>query len=377
MHEFMFYIYDNNENCLMSYIASIQVALPKYNHAQEALAEFYCNTIDDNQVQRKINIVSKKSGINTRYSVLKDFGLSYESFTFFPKSKDLLPIPSLTDRMRVYQSEALSLSLIAVAKIPNFETLKSRITHIITVTCTGLFAPGLDIGISQALQLNTNIKRSSINYLGCNAAIIALKSADAFCRADISAKVLVVCTELCTIHFQKDYSDDYLLSNMLFGDGCAAVLVSNDEADNSFKRKLTIDQFHSELIYAGISGITWQLSEKGFIMNLATYISDLIKINVKNIMDNIGLNPANINHWAIHPGGKKILDDFSKALGIDQSKMKESYETLSNYGNMSSATVLFVIKQMVETNDSIDHQPIFAAAFGPGLSIETMLLKYV
>lgn len=362
----------------MSYIASIQVALPKYKHSQQTLSQFYCNACEDETIKRKINIVSRRSGINYRYSVVPDFGNTFESFTFFPRSPDLMPVPSLTERMKIFQSEALILSMEAVNKIPHFDKIKPKITHIITVTCTGLFAPGLDIGLAQALQLDESIKRSSINFLGCNAAIIALKSADAFCRADHSAKVLVVCTELCTLHFQKDFSDDYLLSNMLFGDGCAAVLVSNDEADNGYNQKLTIESFHSALVYAGIDGITWQLSERGFIMNLATYISDLIKLNINGILEKNKVEVSDVNHWAIHPGGKKILDDFSSALGLEQLLMKESYDTLADYGNMSSATVLFVIKRIVEANDAkVGNKSILAAAFGPGLSIETMQLKYV
>src|SRR6185437_7951648 len=117
-------------------------------------------------------------------------------------------------------------SIKAVEKIQNFHSIKKTITHIITVTCTGLFAPGLDIELIRYLGLNTNIERSSINFMGCNAAILALKNADYICKSNPNATVLIVCTELCTLHFQKKYNDDYLLSNMLFGDGCAAVLVT-------------------------------------------------------------------------------------------------------------------------------------------------------
>jgi alpha-pyrone synthase len=362
----------------MSYIASIQVALPKYKHSQQSLAQFYCNVCDDDIIKRKIQIVSRRSGINSRYSVVSDFGKTYESFTFFAKSPDLLPVPSLTQRMSVYEPEALALAIEAVNKIPNIDSIKSSITHIITVTCTGLFAPGLDIGVTQSLGLNESIKRSSINFLGCNAAIIALKSADAFCRADANAKVLVVCTELCTLHFQKDFTDDYLLSNMLFGDGCAAVLVSNDKADNTYNKTLSIENFYAALVYAGKEGITWQLSEKGFIMNLASYISDLIKLNIKGMLKKNGVVLNNIHHWAIHPGGKKILDDFCSALDLEKNIMKESYDTLADYGNMSSATVLFVLKRIIESNENLnENDAILAAAFGPGLSIETMHLKYV
>ncbi len=361
----------------MPYIASIKTAVPKYCHSQERLAQFYIDCTDDIQAQRKINIVGKKSGINARYSVLEDFGKNFEDFTFFPKSKNLLPEPTLTSRMRVYKKEAIELSINAVKKIHNFQNIKHNITHIITVTCTGLFAPGLDVELSQRLALNANIHRSSINYLGCNAAIIALKNADAICKADISAKVLVVCTELCTLHFQKDFSDDYILSNMLFGDGSAAVLISNDSIDNEYTYRLNIDSFHSRLVFNGIEGITWQLSEKGFIMNLASYVSDLIKENIGPMLESIAVDPDEIKHWAIHPGGKRILDDFAKALNIHAFKMNESYDVLASNGNMSSATILFILKKMVETNTDLrKNEKIFTAAFGPGLSIETMQLTY-
>ena len=361
----------------MSYIAAIETSLPKYCHTQEAFTDFFSNATDDAITKRKIKIISKKTGINTRYSVLQDYSLAPADFEFYEKNKNLEPEPLLTKRMAVYKENAIRLSIEAIKKIKHFEEIKQSITHIITVTCTGLFAPGLDIELIRALNLNTHVNRSSINFMGCNAAILALKNADAICKSDHTAKVLIVCTELCTLHFQKKYNDDYLLSNMLFGDGCAAVLVTAEPGAIRHHTAIKIDAFHSLILHKGYHDMAWQLSETGFIMNLTSYISGLIKENIQEMLDSIAIDATKINHWAIHPGGKKIIDDFFEVLNIHSSKASESYDVLREFGNMSSPTVLFVLKQVLENNpEAKKGERIFSAAFGPGLSIETMQLSY-
>ena len=132
------------------------------------------------------------------------------------------------------------------------------------------------------------------------------------------------------------------------------------------------------ILHNGYRDMAWQLSETGFIMNLTSYVPGLIKENILPMLDKIGLLPSAIAHWAIHPGGKKIVDDFAVALSLDKIVLKETYEVLKNFGNMSSPTVLFVLKQVLEkTKDAQLGEKLFSAAFGPGLSIETMQLQYV
>jgi predicted naringenin-chalcone synthase len=360
----------------VSYIVAIETALPKYKHKQEDFADFFSNATDNSTFKRKIKIISKKTSIHTRYSVLKDYSLAPAKFEFYKKDKSLLPEPSLSKRMAAYQKEAILLSIDAIKKIKGIEKIKSSITHLITVTCTGLFAPGLDIELIRHLDLSPTINRSSINFMGCNAAILALKQADTICKSNVNAQVLIVCTELCTLHFQKQYTDDYLLSNMLFGDGCAAVLVSSKPNEIANNKTISIDSFNSLILHNGYNDMAWQLSETGFIMNLTSYVSTLIKENIKTMLDSLKINPTEIDYWAIHPGGKKIVDDFFETLQLDKSKAAESYDVLKNYGNMSSPTVLFVLKQVIEKAESKKGESIFSAAFGPGLSIETMQLSY-
>ncbi|MBC7451126.1 MAG: type III polyketide synthase [Cytophagales bacterium] len=361
----------------MSYIAAIETALPDYFHTQKAFASFYANSTDDADTKRKINIIASKTGIESRYSVLKDYSLLPNTFEFYAKNEQLFPEPSLTQRMDVFKKEAIALSVKAVRKIKRFETIKHAISHIITVTCTGLFAPGLDIELIHELGLDPTISRSSVNFMGCNAAILALKQADLICKNNGAAKVLIVCTELCTLHFQKMYNDDYILSNLLFGDGCAAVLVTADQLEIKESALIKINAFHSLILHNGYNDMAWQLGETGFRMNLTSYVSGLINSNIKAMLDEVAIVPDTVDYWAIHPGGKKIVDDFCEALELDRSTMTESYDVLKQYGNMSSPTVLFVLKQVLMKNNTPKKgETIFAAAFGPGLSIETMQLVY-
>ncbi|MCE7065898.1 UbiA family prenyltransferase [Dyadobacter sp. CY326] len=361
----------------LSYISAIETAVPENRYSHESLAAFYIKSTDDLTNKRKIKVVAGKTGIESRYSVISDFDKEPEDFAFFNKTPTLLPEPTLTQRMQLYQQHATLLSRKAIEKIKDFETLKTKLTHLITVTCTGLFAPGLDVELVRDLGLNPYIQRSSVNFMGCNAAIIALKNADAICRSQPNAKVLVVCTELCTIHFQKQYNDDYLLSNLIFGDGSAAVLVTS-EASDAYAHKVEIDAFNSLILHNGYADMAWQLSETGFIMNLSSYVPDLIRKNIKPMLSKTGLSPDQFKHWAVHPGGKRIVDDFADALELDKCHLASAYNVLKNYGNMSSPTVLFVLKEVLEKAkpENVGNR-IFTAAFGPGLSIETMQLRYV
>jgi predicted naringenin-chalcone synthase len=361
----------------VSYINAIETALPDNCFSQKTFTEFYLNSTEDETNHRKINIVSKRSGIGERYSVIKDFGVAPADFEFFVKDKSLFPQPDLSTRMRLYRKHAVALSAKAIRRIQNFEEIKKSITHLITVTCTGMFAPGNDIDLINELRLNPAINRSGINFMGCNAAIIALKQADTICKADPGANVLIVCTELCTIHFQKQYNEDYILSNLIFGDGSAAVLVSSNPSGN-YSYPVKIARFDSMIAYNGYKDMAWQLSETGFMMNLSSYVSSIIKENMQPLFDAIDLKADDIQHWAIHPGGKKILDDVALALQLSTEYFRPSYDVLKNFGNMSSPTVLFVLKQLLEKQSVASKgDRVFTAAFGPGLSIETMQLQYV
>ncbi|MER0441877.1 type III polyketide synthase [Emticicia sp. W12TSBA100-4] len=357
----------------MSKIIAIGTANPVHRHQQNDIMRFMLDANNPDEKNRKLlPILYHRSGIDTRYSVFSDFSLARGQWAFFG---DNCTMPSLEKRMAFYNQEAVKLSVSAIEdclKTDKNATSTQEITHLITVTCTGLSAPGLDIQLVQALNLSPNIVRTSVNFMGCYAALHALKIADAFCRADASAKVLVVCTELCTLHFQKSNDVDAILSSTLFADGSAACLISGDNE----ARGLTIKQFYSQIALSGQEDMAWQLSSTGFLMTLSSHVPKLIKQEIRHLLENslqkLGLNTENITDWAIHPGGKNILEAVQTSLELDAEALNESYEVLKNYGNMSSPTILFVLKKMMESTKTGN---IFAIAFGPGITMESVILE--
>jgi predicted naringenin-chalcone synthase len=328
----------------------------------------------DEKNKKLLPILYHRSGINTRYSVFSDFSLARGQWDFFG---DNCTMPSLEKRMAFYNQEAVKLSVAAIdnclQNIKENEVNIQEVTHLITVTCTGLSAPGLDIQLVQALNLSPNIIRTSVNFMGCYAALHAIKIADAFCKADASAKVLVVCAELCTLHFQKSNDIDAILSSTLFADGSAACLISGDNNDKG----LEIKQFYSQIALSGQADMAWQLSSTGFLMTLSSHVPKLIKQEIRNLLKNslqkLGLRIENITDWAIHPGGKNILEAVETSLELSVNALSDSYDVLKNYGNMSSPTILFVLKKMME--DSSKKGNIFAIAFGPGITMESVILE--
>jgi predicted naringenin-chalcone synthase len=368
----------------MSSIISISTAVPAFKHAQSDIGNFFNNLFPFTEEEKKrINIMYERSGIKTRYSVIPDYSSSLDERVFYPSTRNIEPFPSLEQRMDCYHHYAPQLAIDAINKCLKGKLENKEVTHLITVSCTGLSAPGLDIDLMYKLGLNSNIYRTSVNFMGCYAAMHALKQADMICKAEKDAKVLVVCVELCTLHFQKKHDMDNITATLLFADGAAAALICSDEyvADHSLKA-LQINGFYSEVNYNGRNDMAWQLSGTGFLMTLSSYIPQLLESGIKNLVNNaldkLKTSISDISHWAIHPGGRKILEVATKELGLHKDALNQSYNVLNEYGNMSSPTILFVINKL--WNNDIDFsksEKIFAAGFGPGLTMETMTLQTV
>lgn len=328
--------------------------------------------------KRKLRFLYHQSGIQSRYSVLPDYSLDAMEWKFYPPTENLDPFPGLEKRMEWYNKAAPALSVTAVKKCIRQKIKKEEITHLITVSCTGMSAPGLDLHIMESMDLPKNIFRTSVNFMGCYAAIHAMKLADSFCRNDPGAKVIIVCTELCTLHFQKETSMDSLASGLLFADGSAALLVANDKVGHE---GLTIKNFHSEVRSNGKEDMSWQLSPTGFLMKLSASVPGLIEkdfnLLLKNALQKAKIKKEEISHWCIHPGGKRILEAIEKSTSVSNEDLKYSYRVLKDYGNMSSPTILFVLKEILESLKIKKEKKsnIFGAAFGPGLTMETFILS--
>lgn len=360
----------------MSKIISIGTAVPAHCHQQMDILNFMQLVYSTSEAdRRKLRFLYQQSGIKQRYSVIADYSRAIEDWKFYPQSESLEPFPSLEQRMAVYNKQAPLLSVDAIRNCLHHGHDSKKITHLITVSCTGMSAPGLDLQVMELMDLQKNIFRTSVNFMGCYAAIHALKIADAICKSDENAQVLVVCTELCTVHFQREATLDNIMASLLFADGSAAVLITPDDHKCE---GLHIDNFYSEVIQKGKRDMAWELSSNGFIMTLSGYVPDLIQEDFDFIVDKAlekeNLSKKEVSHWCIHPGGKRVLEAIHKSLHFTNGQLSASYKVLNQFGNLSSASVLFVLKEMLHEKKTI--KKLFGAAFGPGLTVETFTAHY-
>ena len=364
----------------MSKIISIGTAVPEYATQQSVILDFMHAAYHDVTASRKLNILFHNSGINTRHSVVPDFNNGKSEHNFFGSDK---PVPDVEKRLSIYKANAASLAIDAIHhSVENLKTTVAAfgITHLITVSCTGIYAPGLGTEIMEQLGLPNDIFTTSINYMGCNAAFPALRIADMIARAEVDAKVMVVCVELCTIHFQPKDNNDNLLSNTIFGDGAAAVVVVSDEAARqNHQRGLTINGFYSLLLGNGKDLMGWNITPVNFEMildpGIPAFISDEVIEILRKAEKKLNMVASSVSKWAIHPGGKSILDAVKKRIPLKEDDLQYSYNVLAKYGNMSSPTILFVLNEMLESGLRPDEK-VFSIGFGPGISIETALFTY-
>ncbi len=327
---------------------------------------------------RKLAFLYRSAGIDTRYSVIPDYSLPMNDWQFFPATDSLEPFPSLEKRMGWFRREAAPLCAETIQRCIDGKAAAKDVTHLITVSCTGMSAPGLDLEVMELMGFAPNISRTSVNFMGCYAAIHALKMAQGICAAEPAANVVVVCLEFCTLHFQKEFTVDNITASLLFADGCAALLI---KADNAAAQGLMLNSFYAEVALKGKHDMAWELSSTGFLMTLTSYVSHLVEEDFEALVTRAlahgKLDKAAVTHWCIHPGGKKILEAIEKSMGLGKDDLYHAYEVLKSYGNMSSPTVLFVL-QRIFTELAAAEKPgrIFGAAFGPGLTMETFIASY-
>ena len=363
----------------MAYINAIGTAVPGNKIPQEKIFRFMEKAhglgIEE---ANKLKVLYRATGISSRHSVIEDYSKDLD-YSFFPNNEDLEPFPSTSDRMKVYQKEARKLSMQAIEMCK--EQLNSwnplEITHLITVSCTGMYAPGLDIDLTNGLGLRKDVQRTNIYFMGCQAAFNGLKVANAICESNSDAKVLLVCVELCTLHFQKEMTEDSMLANSLFSDGAAAVMISSETQTGL---NLAIEEFVCALHPEGRKDMAWKIGDFGFEMKLSAYVPDIIKGGIKalteKLLESFKVSFDQIKYFAIHPGGKRILRFVEDELCIEKGKNQSSHRVLRDFGNMSSPTILFVLRDLIQNLvPSKEPEYILNFAFGPGLTLESMLLK--
>ncbi len=360
-------------------LTAIGTANPTYKRRQLDTAELISAGLNLKPAEKRLlKSVYKATGIEQRHSVLADYCKAPGEFEFFPNDPNA-SFPTTAERMKVYKDNALKLALAAIenclATLDHFD--KNEITHLITVSCTGMYAPGIDIEIVQQLNLHSATKRTAINFMGCYGAFNAIKIADSICKAESNAKVLIVSVELCTIHFQNKFNMDNIISNAIFADGAAAVLV---QAQPTQKKYFSLTGFYCDLLPQTSKEMAWHIADNGFDIVLSSYVPEVIQAGIsaftQQLLNQHNLALSHIDFYAIHPGGLKILQACEASLNISNEHNKYSYQILRDYGNMSSATVLFVLKAIWDAIYPANHNKnIFSCAFGPGLTLESMLLK--
>jgi predicted naringenin-chalcone synthase len=303
--------------------------------------------------------------------VIGDYGKDPSEYSFYPKTENLKPEPTTKERNDLFIPEAQRLSLQASrALLRRFPGVREKITHLITVSCTGFSAPGFDFYLAKELPLSPALHRFHLGFMGCYAAFPALKLADSICRSDPEAKVLVVNVELCSVHLQQKEDVDVIVANALFSDGVSAALISPDPGDSQGAR-IAFRHFATRTAPDSEEDMAWSIGQNGFDMKLSVYVPRIIERNIAELIDaameSSGLSREAVDIWAVHPGGRAILDKTAATLGLEESAFAPSYDVLREYGNMSSATILFVLKRILE--DSREGN-VFATAFGPGLTLE-------
>lgn len=334
---------------MSSCISAIGIANPPFKISQQSIYPFMVNAFDlqPNDALR-LKKIYDQSGIEYRYSVLADFDtLNNPEPSFFKDAKNQ-PFPGTRERLLIYEKWAADIACKAAmncfAQIGN--DVADKITHIITVSCTGMHAPGLDIELVELLHLNRATERTCINFMGCYGAINALKSADYICRADENAKVLVVSVELCTLHFQKVNTLDNWVSNSLFSDGAAAVLVENTDHRLSNSQCLILESFYTEFVSEAKNDMGWLIGDSGFEMKLSSKVSKHVKNHIcdicEKLMKKANLTLNEVAEYAIHPGGRRILEAAEESLNISADSNRYSYDTLREFGNMSIITNILI-----------------------------------
>ncbi|MFQ3575844.1 MAG: type III polyketide synthase [Cytophagales bacterium] len=351
----------------MPFINNISTAVPQFKHSQQQILEFMLQNVDlDTLEKEKLKKLYKRTKINFRHSVLSDF--SDPESKLFRESE-----PMVDQRMQLFHENASTLSFQVCNDVLDNSHLKpEEITHLISVSCTGISAPGIEQKMAKELKLKPNCELFAINFMGCYAGFHALKLANYIALSNSKAKILLFCVELCTIHFSKSKNPDNLLANSLFADGATAFIISNQE--NGLKLK----ESSSFLIGKGENDMAWEITPFNFSMKLTSHIPKLISEDLKTMKSNLLLQNIQIEQmdfFAVHPGGSKILDDFKEYFSLKDRQIEDSFNVLKEYGNMSSVTLFFILKQLMENATS--KQQILSVGFGPGLTIESFWMEKV
>jgi alpha-pyrone synthase len=348
-----------------AHINRIAAAVPDHD-IHKAFVAFGSGMLREERARSLFLRMSSKSGISHRYSPLQVEGPPAPGAVDAHELYRLGAFPGTEKRMEIFEHSAPRLLRATLDQLQVTPSERDRIRHVIVTGCTGLYAPGLDFVAMDYLHLSPETERTMIGFMGCYAAINGLKQARHIVRSEPSESVLLINLELCSLHLHETQNLSEVLSFLVFGDGCAATLISSDPVG------LAIDGFRALQIPDTRDLITWRLGDLGFDMLLSGQVPGEIEKALHSEASSLlaGEPTDPIDLWAVHPGGRSVLDAVEAGLNLSPSALSSSRKVLNDFGNMSSATVMFVLKDLMRFATS--GQRGCAMSFGPGLTAETM-----
>lgn len=371
-------------------LRSLRTIVPDTVIEQHEVREIFASQPDVGRLaQRIIGASFNGSGIDTRHTVIEELSptASTPEPVFFDRESGLLHSPGTGARNDLYIREAsrLFVEVARSALDADPDIVASDVTHVITASCTGFHAPGPEYEIVRGLGLSDSVQRYHLGFMGCYASMPALRAASQFCAADPTAVVLVVSVELCTVHLRSSEDPDLIVANSLFADGAAAGIVTARDLPTPVPA-VRLDGFHTAIAAEGEKDMAWTIGDHGFEMILSTKVPQIIGETIIGAIRPLyaregelaaafdeGRVGERVEHWAIHPGGRSILDRVQERLHLSDAQLHPARETLRENGNMSSATVLFVIKRILD-DGAVEGSRVAAMAFGPGLTAESALM---
>lgn len=376
-------------------ILALGTALPRYSGSQEEIGRWMAESFGDRRrVQRLVRMIHSQSGIETRYSCAPAYLEPPQTSRFAPGAA---PQSSATtgERMQIYEREAAPLGASAARRAlekyarqrgQDVRDVGSSITHLLAVSCTGLFAPGLDFALTQELQLPLTVRRTLIGFMGCAAAFNGLRTAAEIVQGRPDARVLVVSVELCSLHNQPSDDYDLLVGASIFSDGASACLVGCPQpGDSDFFR---LEDFYTAIQPETQQEMAWNIRDHGFTLRLSPRVPEHLGVAAPAALRTV-FGSKQPRFWAVHPGGRAIVDKLAEIFHLPAEALLSTREVLRQYGNMSSATILFVLEHLQQqlragypspgsTNGHLRGSLSgVAMAFGPGLVVETSRLTYV
>lgn len=364
-------------------ILALGTAVPAYRNHQTELAEWMGDGFAQQPAMRRLlRSVFANAGVETRYACIDDFQRPVAQSRFSP-GQSPANSPTTAERMAIYERASPPLGAAAAqralthwAESAGFTlaTATQAITHLVIVSCTGFFAPGLDLALARLLDLPSTIGRTIIGFMGCSAAFNGLRTAAQIVQGQPTARVLVVCVELSSLHIQPEMNREQLVAASLFADGAAACVVGAAPAQGGC---FVIDDFHTELKPDSQDQMVWQIGNHGFALRLSPQVPRHLAEVAPSALRHL-CHPEDVDFWAIHPGGPAIVERLGAVFGLALEQLSASYAVLRRYGNLSSATILFVLEELRQqlSNGTLPKTGV-AMAFGPGLVVEMARLTYL